>query len=177
MQVRKRKTSVILLDEVDSVLANRTAVSCSGDSAGNRDTNVLLRELEGFEGVAVLTTNLTDVLDEALSRRLNLAVHFELPDIEARKMIWEKHMPERAPLSKDVDIHDLAQYPLSGGNIKNAVLIGFRIAASRIDSTDQEKVVICMDDFLKGIEHERRTTGMLGGSTMQESTDLFVEVA
>lgn len=176
-QMASENDYILLLDEADSVLTNRTSVSCSGDAAQNRDTNVLLRELENFEGVAVLTTNLPDVLDGALSRRLNLTVNFYMPDRIARKNIWEKHIPQRAPLSNDVDIDALSEYPLSGGNIKNAVLIGFRIAASRIDSADQEKVVIRMDDLLKGIEHEQRTVGILDRSRTHGGTDLFVEVA
>ena len=168
---------ILLLDEADSVLTNRTSVSCSGDAAHNRDTNVLLRELEGFEGVVILTTNLTDVLDRALSRRLNLTINFDMPDRIARSKIWEKHLPQRAPLSSDVDIDALAEYPLSGGNIKNAVLIGFRIAASRIDSAVQEKVEIHMEDFLKGVEHEQRKTSIMNGSESSRSADVFLDVA
>jgi len=168
---------ILLLDEVDSVLTNRTSVGCSGDAAENRDTNVLLRELEGFDGVVILTTNLIDVLDRALSRRLNLTIHFDMPDRIAQRKIWEKHLPRRAPLSSDVDIDTLAEYPLSGGNIKNAVLIGFRIAASRIDSVVQEKVEIHMEDFMKGVEHEQRKAGIMDGGKLHRRADVFIEVA
>ncbi len=168
---------ILFLDEADSVLTNRTSVNSSGDATQNRDTNVLLRNLEKFEGIAVLTTNLPDVMDRALSRRLNLTVRFDMPDKIARRKIWEKHMPTQAPLSKDVDINALAEYPLSGGNIKNAVLIGFRIAASRIDNSLQDKVEICMEDFLMGVEHEQRKTGIMNGNELSRSADVFVEVA
>lgn len=168
---------ILFLDEADSVLTNRTSVNRSGDAAQNRDTNVLMHELEKFEGVAVLTTNFPDVLDKALSRRLNLTVHFDMPDKAARRNIWEKHLPQRAPLSSDIDINALAEYPLSGGNIKNALLIAFRIAASRIDSAVQEKVEIHMEDFLKGVEHEQRKTSIMNGSESSRSADVFLDVA
>ena len=90
---------------------------------GNLLMTLLLTELERFEGVAVLATNLPDLLDEALDRRILVRVHFPEPDREARLEIWRKHIPPEAPVADDVDLEALAtRFELSGGYIKNAVL-------------------------------------------------------
>ena len=90
---------------------------------GNALMTLLLGELERFEGVAVLATNLPGQLDEALDRRILVKVRFPRPDVEAREVIWRQHLPARAPLADDVDPRALAvRFEMSGGYIKNAVL-------------------------------------------------------
>ena len=91
---------------------------------GNKLMTLLLTELERFEGVAILATNMPEVLDQALDRRILVRVRFPEPDRDARLEIWRKHLPPKAPLAADVDLGALAsRYELSGGLIKNAVLM------------------------------------------------------
>ena len=96
-----------------------------GDRAmGNSLMTMLLTELERFEGVAVLATNLPEVLDEALDRRILVKVQFPAPDRDARREIWRKHLPDKAPIAADVDLDLLAdRFEMAGGYIKNAVLM------------------------------------------------------
>jgi SpoVK/Ycf46/Vps4 family AAA+-type ATPase len=108
--------AVLFFDECDALFESRRR--------GNVLMTMLLTEIERFEGVAVLATNMPEVLDEALHRRILVKVRFGKPDAAAREAIWAKHLPERAPLADDVDLHDLAwRYELTGGEIKNAVLV------------------------------------------------------
>jgi SpoVK/Ycf46/Vps4 family AAA+-type ATPase len=59
-------------------------------------------------------------------------VAFPRPDRVARGAIWQEHLPEKAPLSSDVDVEQLAnRYELTGGLIKNAVLMAAASAAQR----------------------------------------------
>ncbi|MSQ84890.1 MAG: AAA family ATPase [Myxococcales bacterium] len=91
---------------------------------GNTLMTQLLTELERFEGVAVLATNLPQMLDEALDRRVLVKVKFGEPDAASRLEIWRHHLPSGVPLAPDVDLVALAdRFELAGGYIKNAVLM------------------------------------------------------
>jgi len=113
--------AVLFFDECDALFESRRR--------GNTLMTMLLTEIERFEGVAVLATNMPEVLDEALHRRILVKVRFDKPDAAAREAIWAKHLPQQAPLAGDVDLHDLAwRYELTGGEIKNAVLVAVAAA-------------------------------------------------
>lgn len=121
-----KKKEVLLFDECDSLLYNRNNV---GMIIGS-EINCLLREIEKFEGVCILTTNRVSELDEALERRLSLILKFPEPDAEMRKAIWEGLLPKKLPLAPDVKLEELYQYELTGGLIKNVILNAARYAAA-----------------------------------------------
>ena len=107
--------ALLLFDECESLFESRRR--------GNALMTLLLTELERFEGVAVLATNLADQLDEALDRRILVRVDFPRPDAIARERIWNLHVPPRAVLAPDIDVSMLARrYDVAGGYIKNAML-------------------------------------------------------
>lgn len=117
---------VLLFDECDGLITNRGKVGMI--IAGQ--INTLLTELERFTGVVIFTTNRLGSLDPALERRITSKIEFEFPDSNARKLIWSRMIPAKAPIGKDVDFNLLAEeYPLTGGNIKNVVLNAARTAA------------------------------------------------
>lgn len=108
--------ALLFFDECEVLFGSRRA--------GNGLMTLLLTELERFEGVAILATNLPQALDEALDRRILVKVEFADPDKQARKEIWQRHLPPQTPLDADVDLDALAdRFELSGGYIKNAVLM------------------------------------------------------
>jgi SpoVK/Ycf46/Vps4 family AAA+-type ATPase len=110
------RDAVIFFDECETLFGDRRQ--------GNTLMTALLTELERFEGVAILATNLPEALDEALNRRILVKVRFPKPDREAREEIWRRHLPPEAPLADDVDIATLAsRFEMTGGFIKNAVLM------------------------------------------------------
>ena len=110
------RDAVLFFDECEALFASRSR-------SGNMLMTLLLTELERFEGVAMLATNLPEMLDEALARRILVRVRFPSPDREQRAEIWRRHLPETAPIADDVDVERLAtQFEITGGLIKNAVL-------------------------------------------------------
>jgi SpoVK/Ycf46/Vps4 family AAA+-type ATPase len=115
-----------------------------------RDVNVLLQELERFSGLCILATNRTTSLDKALERRVAIKVEFEAPGLDARRKIWEKMIPGKMPLARDVDFEELAEANLTGGEIKNVVLNAARNALSR-DPNGR----VAMEDFRLAVEMER----------------------
>ena len=121
----RKENAVLLFDEADAIASRR---SSSLDQAFVRETNtvinVLLQELERFNGVVIFATNLAANFDPAFERRIRTHILFEMPGVEEREQIWRVQVhPSRTPLADDVDFRALAeQYDVSGGDIRNAVL-------------------------------------------------------
>lgn len=78
--------------------------------------NILLQEMENFEGIMIATTNLTKNMDKAFERRLLCKIEFDKPDIEARSKIWSSMLPS---LSKELCMKLSDRYDLSGGQLDN----------------------------------------------------------
>ncbi len=136
----KKKNAVIMLDECDSMLYNRDAVGMIMSA----EINHFLQEIERFDGVVILTTNRLHKLDGALQRRIIAKVELPMPTLEARKLIWKKLIPKKVPKEK-IDINVLSEPEISGGDIKNAILLAIRRAIAK----NLEKVT--MQHFLFGL--------------------------
>ncbi len=135
--------AMLLFDEADALFASRThEVRSSNDRHSNMEVNLLLQEVERFDGVAMLTTNKWGILDDALKRRIQLRVSFEEPGEEQRLAIWKKLISPRLPLADDIDLETLAQrFDFSGGRIKNALLRAARLAAKDGTPVTQQLLV------------------------------------
>lgn len=95
------------------------------DRCGGLDGSALLRRLETFGGVTILTTGVDARVDAALERRLATHVVFGLPDEGERVRLWRRLLDTgAAPLAGDIDYTELArEFPaMSGAHIRNAVL-------------------------------------------------------
>jgi hypothetical protein len=112
---------VLLFNEADSLFGKRTAdVKSSNDRYANLETNYLLQRLERFNGLAILTTNLTGAIDQAFKRRFTYDVFFSFPSPEMRAVLWDRTLPVKAR-AEGIDFEGLAErYELSGGFIKVA---------------------------------------------------------
>lgn len=117
--------AVILLDEADVFMAERSPA----DIARNELVSIFLRELEYFQGIIFLTTNLYSTIDTAFRSRVNIHLLFEPLKPDARKVLWEKFLKrlpslggeaEREEIGDDV-MGELAKWELNGREIKNAV--------------------------------------------------------
>ena len=111
------QTPILLLNEADALLGVRmTNVEHSVDQMENTMQNILLQEMENFDGILIATTNLTQNLDGAFDRRFLYKVEFLKPTPEESRHIWQAMLPE---ISKE-DAWTLAkQYAFSGGQIEN----------------------------------------------------------
>ncbi|MEZ4269590.1 MAG: ATP-binding protein [Myxococcota bacterium] len=135
----ERGRVMLLFDEADSLFSKRTSVQSSNDRYANLEVNYLLQRVEHFTGVAVLTTNFPESLDDAFKRRLSVRVTFPRPLAAERERLWQTMLSEpRLPRAADVDVAALARtFELSGGLIRNAVLRAAFMAASRERPLDQ----------------------------------------
>ena len=113
---------MLLFDEADSLFTSRVKVENSVDRFANMETNLLLQEIERFEGVIILTTNHEKNIDDAFQRRIQFKVSFPFPDKKQRALIWKTLVPPECPVD-NLDFDVLGEsYELSGGYIKNAIL-------------------------------------------------------
>ncbi|HAR96955.1 MAG TPA: hypothetical protein DCR97_13510 [Deltaproteobacteria bacterium] len=124
----EKTRAVLFIDEADSFLQSREQAMHSWEST---QVNTLLRLIERFNGLVILATNHEMKLDKALDRRLQYKLAFPMPDQTARQRLWVKMLGSKVPLAEDVDLSVLASIPLSGGQIKNAVLAGCIRATQR----------------------------------------------
>ena len=79
------KHTVILLDEVDSFLADRSNAQRSWERT---QVNELLQQMERFSGVFIAATNLMEGLDPAALRRFDLKLLFEALTREQRQRVF-----------------------------------------------------------------------------------------
>lgn len=141
--------AVLLFDEADSLFGARTSVGSAVDRYANLETNYLLQRVEEYDGIAILSSNLKQNIDEAFTRRFHFVLEFPFPDRKAREEIWQRAFPKNAPLADDVDFGFLSErYKFTGGNIKNSIL---RAAFSGASSGHGE---IRMVDILRGVLRE-----------------------
>jgi SpoVK/Ycf46/Vps4 family AAA+-type ATPase len=127
------QNAVLFFDEADAIATRRSAGAIlRHDREMNLTVNVLLRELEAFNGIVIFATNLAANFDPAFERRIRTHVLFEMPGVEERARIWELQVhPKKTPLAADVDFRRLAErYMVSGGDIKNAVIKAAAAAAA-----------------------------------------------
>lgn len=157
-RMAEEEDAVLFFDEADAIAARRsTDVSHGSQREANTVVNVLLQELEKFDGVVIFATNLAVNFDPAFERRIRTHVLFEYPGVEERERIWFVQIhPQRTPLADDVDFRDLAErFEVSGGDIRNAVLKAALAAAGEPGPHQglrihQRHFVRAMEDVLAG---------------------------
>jgi AAA+ superfamily predicted ATPase len=113
--------AILLFDEADALFGKRSEVKDSHDRYSNIEVGYLLQRMESYRGLAVLTTNLKNSLDNAFTRRIRFIVNFPFPNEKSRTEIWKKVFPKSVPVD-DLDIARLASFDLAGGNIRNIAL-------------------------------------------------------
>ena len=110
-------TPILLFNEADAVLCRRNEGATSGvDKMENAMQNIILQEMENFDGIMIATTNLTDNLDPAFERRFLYKIEFPKPTPQESRHIWKSMLPE---LQDDSAILLAKQYDFSGGQIEN----------------------------------------------------------
>ena len=132
-RLARKSNAVLLFDEADAIAARRSSSLEHGFlREANTVVNVLLKELETFNGVVIFATNLAANFDPAFERRIRTHVLFEMPGVDEREQIWRVQMhPRLTPLAPDVNFRALAEaFEVTGGDIRNAVLKAAMAAAS-----------------------------------------------
>ena len=113
---------ILLIDEGDALLTQRTAVQSSNDRYANLETNFLLQRLESFEGILLVTTNAANRIDSAFQRRMDVVVELRMPGPQERWLIWQLHLPVDHRIDHAWLREAAVRCTVSGGQIRNAVL-------------------------------------------------------
>lgn len=139
---------ILLFNEADAIFSKRhVGVNSEVEQMANTMQNILLQNMENFEGILIATTNLADNFDPAFHRRFLYRIEFKSPSAEVRKQIWRSMMPDM----DESNIKAMAErFSISGGQIENAVrkMMIESILKGRPLNTD-EVIAICEDEVQK----------------------------
>lgn len=122
---REKAPSIIFIDEIDALAANRIEVGTSGEREVQRTFMQLLAEIDGFkhlDNVKIIgCTNRKEILDPAVTRpgRLDRLILVDNPNAKARTEIFKIHS-SKMPLKEDINIEKIIHLSeeFSGAEIK-----------------------------------------------------------
>ena len=110
---------ILLFNEADAILGKRMEGAVKAvDRMENSVQNILLQEMETFEGIMIATTNLLGNLDPAFERRFLFKIRFNKPELEPRAKIWKSQFPS---LTNEEATSLAKEFSFSGGQIENVV--------------------------------------------------------
>lgn len=108
---------ILLFNEADAIIGKRKSAGSSNVAdTENAIQNIILEEMENFDGILFATTNLVENMDAAFERRFLFKVKFEQPSIENSAKIWKENLPI---LSKKESQILSEKFKFSGGEMEN----------------------------------------------------------
>lgn len=156
----KNDYPILLFNEADAIIQKRTEFRGGGaEKTENAMQNILLENLEKFDGIMIATTNLEINMDAAFERRFLYKIKFENPTLEAKTAIWQSKLNW---LPEDQAKQLASEYNFSGGEIDNVVrkatmeeiLNGSKVTINRLEelckseklitSNSERKMGFCM---------------------------------
>ncbi len=145
-QIAAEVNPVFLLNEGDQLIHKRgNDLERSADVTENAIQSIFLEEMESFPGILIVTSNLAQNLDPAMSRRFHYKLEIPAPDAACRLKLWQIHLPESIPGKPELDLESLAQeFPFTGGQISLVVLNACHEAFTR-----GHQAKLCMNDLYK----------------------------
>lgn len=150
---REKAPTILFIDEIDAVAAQRSNDSTSGDREVERTLMQLLNELDGFDvrgDVKIIAaTNRIDIIDPALLRpgRFDRLIEVPIPGAIGREEIFKVHL-RGLNVDDTVNVEDLVNLTegATGADIK-AVCTEAGMKAIR-----KEHEIISYVDFIEAIE-------------------------
>ncbi|KAF7338400.1 p-loop containing nucleoside triphosphate hydrolase protein [Mycena venus] len=142
--------AVLLLDEAEVFLTPRNAI----DLQRNALVAIFLRQLEYYQGILILTTNMPEQCDHAFESRIHFSVNYPELDFASRKIIWAMFFKRGSIDISDEELCHLALHPINGRQIKNAFSSALTIshANDSLPSTilkDIDVVLSVLNDWQK----------------------------
>lgn len=111
-----QQVPILLFNEADAVFSRRVEISRSVDQTMNAVQNIILDELDSFEGILIATTNLSVNFDAAFDRRFLFKIKFEQPTKDVRAKIWENRSQH---IDQKLAYELSSRYELSPAQIDN----------------------------------------------------------
>jgi len=137
----QRWNAILLLDEADVYVMAR-----GNDLHQNAIVGVFLRVLEYFNGVLFMTTNRSDLVDDAIASRCIARIDYPMPPPEDQRRIWRilSDVAECAITPEVVEEILLKHNDLSGRDIKNLIKLAKAVSTAR-----NEPITVETIDFVK----------------------------
>lgn len=169
-QQARENDAVLFFDEADSLLSKRVATGESCSTSINQNRNTLMQELDSFDGVVIVTTNLFKNYDPAVLRRVQRHINFKLPDEAMRRELFAIHLPNHGRVEASFEILAAASVGLSGGDILNIALNAIHAGSVDADPAkwkvtqamlerEIERVRKAKEEHLGKAKRERRVIG------------------
>jgi proteasome regulatory subunit len=149
---KNKAPSIIFIDEIDAIGAQRTESTTSGDREVQRTLMQLLAGMDGFESrgdVKIIgATNRIDILDRALLRpgRFDRIIEIPLPNTQGRCSILDIHT-ECMNLGGDVNLLEISG--LTDG--KNGADLKAICTEAGMYAIRDERDTVTHNDFIKAI--------------------------
>jgi len=111
-----RWNAILMIDEADTYIHKRGT-----DIVQNCIVGVFLRLLEYYKGVLFMTSNLPEVVDDAILSRCTAHVHYDIPATKDAERIWKIQVTLNKLKHTDKEIESIiVEHPyLAGRDIKN----------------------------------------------------------
>jgi SpoVK/Ycf46/Vps4 family AAA+-type ATPase len=132
-EAAREQDAVLFFDEADSLLSKRVATGESCSTSINQNRNTLMQELDRFDGVVIVTTNLFENYDPALLRRIQRHIHFRLPNASMRRELFVLHLPNPDRVTADYAVLAELSRGLSGGDILNICINAIYAGSTNAD--------------------------------------------
>ncbi len=114
-----KRMPILLFNEADAIISKRKdSASSNVAQTENAIQNIILDELENFEGIFMATTNLMSNMDKAFDRRFLFKVEFDKPGTAVKARIWQNKLPV---LSEEQCTALAGEFDFTGGQIDNIV--------------------------------------------------------
>ncbi|KAG7373027.1 phospholipid-translocating P-type ATPase, flippase [Nitzschia inconspicua] len=155
--------AIILLDEADSFLETRSSTS---SLERNAMVSVMLKLVEYFSGILFLTSNRFDSLDPAFQTRITLSLAYENLDAAGRKRVWDNLLSKSGISTSGFNMDELAQFPLNGREIKNALRLALALAVEE-NSDLTQNMLMYTAAMIKPVDKE------VGGKKRNQCLSLF----
>ena len=93
-------------------------------------------------------------LDDSFTRRFESIIHFPMPKVEERLLLWKKGFSKASVLEEKVNLEEIAaNYELSGGSTMNIIRYSSLMALKRNSNE------ITLSDLEEGIKREFQKEG------------------
>ena len=146
-QANEKAPCIVFIDEIDTIGKKRDGNGMGGNDEREQTLNLLLTEMDGFDGrkgvVILAATNRPETLDKALLRpgRFDRRIPVELPDLKGREAILKVHA-ENVKMEGGIDFGTIARATsgASGAELANiineAALRAVRMGHNRVKQED-----------------------------------------
>ena len=136
-----RWNAIVQIDEADIYLRKRD----NDDIKRNAIVSIFLRQLEYFNGVIFLTSNLADEIDPAFDSRIIQKFQFKKLESNDRKQIWKNLLDRQGVTITDKQAATLAADDINGRQIKNIIKAAISMSLAKEKPLDYPILVETME--------------------------------